>query len=169
MARRRLEGRIAAPCGGRGIDRRLGTAPHADALRTPHSGQPLDAPGNYPSARAAWARPLRRRPHRSRRPYPRRRDRNRAQGTAAPRARAAARPADEEGNRLRPAESRATRRAWQEAFAAQAIAESDDLFSAHLLLEPLFSLLLGGVHPRGDRRDLFVDDRGYAPPVLCRP
>ena len=58
--------------------------------------------------------------------------------------------------------------ARQKAVAAQIGVQPAGLFLPHLSLEPLFPVRLGGLRPRGDRRDLFADDRSHAPPVLSR-
>ena len=144
-------------------------APDADALRTARASQPLDAarsissgwsgadaPTSTPTCSFTKASSPTARP-------------SRPQGASPPRARPAARRADEEGDRLRPAQGGATARARQEAVAAQAAVQPADLLPAHLLLEPLFPVRLGGLHPCGDRRDLFAHDGGHAPPILLRP
>ena len=78
----------------------------------------------------------------------------------------AAQRADEEGNRLRAAQGRAAAEAGTEAVEAQTHVQSADLFPAHLFLEPLFSVRLGGLHPRGDRRHVLADDRSHPPSVV---
>ena len=46
--------------------------------------------------------------------------------------------------------------------------EPADLFPAHLLLEPVFPLRLGGLHPRGDRRHVFSHDRSDPSAIVLR-
>src|SRR5208337_3214864 len=74
--------------------------------------------------------------------------------------------ADEEGNRLRAAQGRTARHPGLETLMAEACHEPVGLLPAHFLLEPLFSVRLGGLHPCAHRRNLFVHGGGDAPPVL---
>ena len=51
----------------------------------------------------------------------------------------------------------------------KAVLQPADLFLAHLLLEPVLSVRLGGVHPRHDGGYLFLHDRSDASSVPFRP